>query len=79
MSFSLLLVGDEYFWDTDPDVGNGSPIPVYLTGDKSTIGGEFATDGLSTGTQHLYVRPESAKGSWPHPSLIEMTISKLRV
>ncbi|MBL7943913.1 MAG: hypothetical protein JNM00_14160, partial [Flavobacteriales bacterium] len=33
------------------------------------------TDGLSSGTHYLYVRTQSEKGSWSHPSRVEMLIS----
>jgi hypothetical protein len=60
------LVAAEYFVDTDPGVGNGTPIPV-VTGD--TIGVTFNINVLpyTVGNHFLYIRSKNAEGVWGIP------------
>jgi hypothetical protein len=43
---SRTIVGGEYFWDTDPGIGNGTPIGVISSGDSVQVCGELSTIGL---------------------------------
>ena len=56
------ITNAEYFFDTDPGVGNGTP----LTMSGSTIDQNYSipTTGLSEGIHRLYVRVQDAVGTW---------------
>nr|WP_242158771.1 MopE-related protein [Aestuariivivens sediminis] len=58
------IVEAEYFFDTDPGVGNtGNPLPVTLGG---TIDESFniSTTGLTDGLHVLHIRAKDANGTW---------------
>ncbi|MEY4202669.1 MAG: hypothetical protein RL013_371, partial [Bacteroidota bacterium] len=57
------IVAAEYFIDTDPGVGNGTPVPV-ASGD--TVLGNFTlnTAGLMPGMHNLYLRGRNTSGQW---------------
>ncbi|GAA4345146.1 T9SS type A sorting domain-containing protein [Flaviaesturariibacter amylovorans] len=59
------LAGAEYFFNTDPGPGNGTPIAVTPGGtlDESV---SIATTGLAAGTHWLYVRSRHTDGRWSH-------------
>ncbi|MEO0310601.1 MAG: hypothetical protein RIQ89_258, partial [Bacteroidota bacterium] len=61
-----IIVDYEYFWDTDPGVGNGvGPFSSFFTHDDSiNITQNFSTTGLSSGVHHLYVRTLDSEGHW---------------
>jgi hypothetical protein len=58
------LIIAEYFYDTDPGVGNGTPISFTTNNDSADYTGGISTTGLSTGTHRLYVRCKDAVGRW---------------
>ena len=52
----LLVTFLEYFWDEDPGLGKGTPLPVVAAGELSLDDVEFSTAELSAGLHHLGVR-----------------------
>ncbi|MGI9160274.1 MAG: hypothetical protein ACR2K1_11050, partial [Saprospiraceae bacterium] len=54
----------EYFINTDPGVGNGTPIAIPTPGD--TVTGSFSLDvtGLTPGFHNLYIRGRNSAGFW---------------
>jgi PKD repeat protein len=57
------LVGAEYFFDTDPGVGNGVDIPV-TAGDTIQKTLNINTASLTVGTHFLYIRTIDLNGKW---------------
>lgn len=53
----------EYFIDTDPGVGNGTPISV-MPGDTATGSFPLNVTGLTPGFHNLYIRGSDAAGAW---------------
>lgn len=58
------IVAAEYFVDTDPGVGNGTPIPINTPADE--VSGSFTLNvtGLLPGFHNIYVRGRDANGQW---------------
>lgn len=54
----------EYFYDTDPGPGNGTPLTLSGNTDSSTYTGGVSTTGLAAGFHQLYIRAQKADGSW---------------
>jgi hypothetical protein len=54
----------EYFFDTDPGVGNGTSIPVTAALDSITFTNSINTTGLSEGSHFLFVRTRDNNGIW---------------
>jgi hypothetical protein len=57
--FAIAQNRAEYFFDTDPGIGNGTNLPVG-TGDSVTITRSISIGSLSTGFHTLYVRSRMA-------------------
>lgn len=72
---SRAIVGGEYFWDTDPGVGNGTPLGTLTIGTTAQVCDEVSTVGLAEGVHYLYVRSVSDDGIWSVPSRIQMTVT----
>src|SRR5437773_2253421 len=60
---SQQLVAAEYFYDSDPGVGNGTALTVS-TGDSILFSGTISSAGLPAGFHFLYVRAKNTNGSW---------------
>jgi hypothetical protein len=58
------IVAAEYFYDTDPGVGNGTAVSFTTTNDSVEYAGGISTTGLSSGQHYLYVRTKDANGRW---------------
>jgi subtilase family serine protease len=58
------LVQAEYFIDTDPGVGNGTPIALTPAVDISSLSVSINTTGLSNGVHRLYLRSRNNEGRW---------------
>lgn len=56
------ITSAEYFVDTDPGVGNGTPLA--LTGESINQNYTIPTTGLSEGTHKLYIRVLNSEGNW---------------
>ncbi len=57
------IVAAEYFIDTDPNIGNGTAIPLTIAGEISDV---FSanTAGLALGAHKLYIRTQDNAGLW---------------
>ena len=56
----------EYFWDTDPGCGKGTPIITFTCGEEVNIENlEIPTDGLSMGNHELFIRAFGYAGWTP--------------
>jgi PKD repeat protein len=53
----------EYYWDTDPGVGNGINVPV-TAGDSISKNLSISVSGLSLGAHRLYIRARNTAGKW---------------
>lgn len=53
----------EYFFDTDPGTGNGTPIS-FAAGDPVTFTSTISTTGLGPGHHFLFVRTRTSTGKW---------------
>ncbi len=53
----------EYFWDSDPGPGFGTPISI-VSDDTVALDGELSTSGLSVGVHVLNVRVQREDGLW---------------
>lgn len=58
------LVSAEYFWDSDPGHGNGTPMNTTGNGEELSGCHSISTAGLSAGIHYLYVRSKSSDGVW---------------
>ncbi len=68
------VIAAEYFWDTDPGMGNGTSIPVTPGTNLSNITASINTTGLSLGTHRLYLRTRSQEGSWSITHVKELVV-----
>ncbi|MDZ4822320.1 MAG: hypothetical protein SH856_02565 [Flavobacteriales bacterium] len=73
------IVGGEYFWDTDPGAGNGTPLGVIAVGDSVQVCGAVTTNGFAPGIYWFYVRTVSEDGQWSHPKGVEVTVTESTV
>ncbi|MCF8461912.1 MAG: T9SS type A sorting domain-containing protein [Flavobacteriales bacterium] len=60
----LKIVKAEYFYDTDPGVGNGTAVAVTATLDSIAFNGSLNTTGLSSGYHFAYFRTKDNQGHW---------------
>ncbi len=58
------ITSGEYFIDTDPGVGLGTPLTITTASDTVTATYSIGTTGLKAGTHSLYVRTRSVSGKW---------------
>jgi len=58
-----VITGSEYFFDTDPGVGNGTAVSV-TSGDSVILSTTVPTTGLSSGFHKLYFRVQNINGEW---------------
>lgn len=54
----------EYFYDTDPGIGNAQPIVVALSDSVNLMNYTIPTSSLQPGLHHLFVRAKSPQGLW---------------
>jgi len=57
------LVAAEYFFDTDPGVGNGAAIPI-TSGATSNFIASIPTSSLTPGFHFIAIRAKTANGKW---------------
>ena len=62
-SFSQTIVAAEYFFNTDPGVGNGTPFSIS-SGNDITTNLTIPTIGLNPGFNHLFIRHKNNLGKW---------------
>lgn len=58
------IVKAEYFFDTDPGIGNGTPIATGAAADSIDISSSINTTGLSAGFHKLIVRVKNQSNVW---------------
>jgi hypothetical protein len=58
-----VITGCEYFFDTDPGIGNGTSIAV-TNGDSVIISTAIPTTGLASGFHRIYIRAQNIDGVW---------------
>lgn len=58
------IVAAEYFFDSDPGFGSGTPITVTPGQDIANLAFNTNTASLGIGTHRLYVRTLNAEGKW---------------
>lgn len=63
----------EYFFDSDPGVGNGTSVPV-ISGEEVVLDGDIATTGLSPGLHKLYFRMQRDDGVWGETTAREVRV-----
>ena len=61
---SQQISGVEYFFNTDPGIGNGTAVAVTDTGDSVVVNLAIDISDLSPGFQELYVRTRNTDGTW---------------
>ena len=67
LSFSLngqVINHGEYFFDTDPGLGNGIAIPSFTASDSVDLNFTVNTAGLSEGYHKVYIRLKDDNGEW---------------
>jgi hypothetical protein len=69
----------EYFVDTDPGVGSGTPLPITSV-DDFTFTTSFSTTGLTGGRHYLFIREKDEFGKWslsePREFFIQAPVAK---
>ncbi|WP_339708504.1 thrombospondin type 3 repeat-containing protein [uncultured Kriegella sp.] len=70
-SISQPLSAAEYFFDTDPGIGNGTSLALNSNTGGLTQTASIPTTGLSSGFHSFYIRTRNTEGSW---SLYDRTI-----
>jgi hypothetical protein len=56
------IIKGEYFFDTDPGIGNGTPLPI--TPFNNTISPTIPTTGLKDGVHYLFIRTRHDDKTW---------------
>lgn len=70
------IAAAEFYVDTNPGAGNGTPMTVTSTGATSASAtATFGADTLSDGTHTLYVRMQDAAGNWGPTTTAGFTVS----
>jgi hypothetical protein len=68
MAYSLINAQtidiSEYFFDTDPGVGNGLPLVISAPGDMVTFSSTISISSLRPGHHYLYIRTRTSDGRW---------------
>ena len=63
-TFSQNINGAEYFYDTDPGIGNGTSVSVVAAGDSATANFIASTASLPVGFHTLCLRYRYSNGMW---------------
>jgi hypothetical protein len=58
------IVSAEYFWDTDPGVGNGTALSSFTATDSLNINSNISTSGIKKGSHVFYTRTKDSDGAW---------------
>ncbi len=61
---STIIVAAEYFFNTDPGVGNATPLPITTPGNIVTQTFLIPEPGLAPGTHFLSIRVKDQSGNW---------------
>ncbi|MEZ4776972.1 MAG: T9SS type A sorting domain-containing protein [Bacteroidia bacterium] len=60
---TAFLSESEFFFDTDPGAGNGTPLPITVS-DTTSFAFTAASTGLNTGFHTLFIRKRNLDGTW---------------
>ena len=71
------VIAAEYFIDTDPGLGNGSPIDIVPGQDIDVFVNVSLLNLETQGENRLYIRTKDSNGKWSHTNIIVFTIDKL--
>lgn len=76
-SFYLLptIVEAEYFFDTDPGYGNGTPLVITSPSDSINQTFTVSSPCLLSGQHYLYVRTKDTRGIWSHTDTSVVSVS----
>jgi Secretion system C-terminal sorting domain len=58
------IIRAEYFFDTDPGIGNGTAISITPAADINNLVASITTTGLTNGIHRLYIRTRNNEGAW---------------
>ena len=58
------IVAAEYFFDTEPGVGNGTAVASFSSANPLSMTTQIPTTGLSEGFHNLFLRTKDSKGKW---------------
>jgi hypothetical protein len=58
------IVAAEYFFESDPGVGNGTPMSSFSPADSIQLLQQISTVGLATGYNNLFIRVKDSLGIW---------------
>lgn len=64
LSHTYPIVSAEYFFDTDPGIGNGIALPTFATSDSITLTDTLPTAPLTAGTHYLFLRVKDSMNVW---------------
>ncbi len=79
VGFAQNIINAEYFFDTDPGVGNGTALSVGTPSDSVDFNATVSTTGLSRGYHLLYVRTKSNTGKWSLHQARRIYINELKI
>jgi hypothetical protein len=71
-----MITNAEYFFDTDPGVGNGLPLVLNSNVDTASFTGNIITTGLVAGPHVVSIRMQDANGLWSTYETIAFNINK---
>lgn len=54
----------EYYFDTDPGIGQANPISLTSASDISNLSATISTNGLTPGLHRLHIRSKGTNGQW---------------
>jgi hypothetical protein len=71
------IVEAEYFIDTDPGLGNGTPLSITTPTDLITITPSISTPVLANGDHYLFIRTKDILGKWSlfEPQLFQVDVT----
>jgi disulfide bond formation protein DsbB len=72
-SQTTLINSGEYFWDTDPGFGNGTPFNFTAADSVISLQSLIAPN-LPSGTHKLFTRIRSTDGGWSFPEYMDINI-----
>ncbi|REG92975.1 T9SS type A sorting domain-containing protein [Flavobacterium aquicola] len=58
------IVAGEYFFDTEPGIGNGTALAPFSAATPLSVTAQVSTTGLSEGFHNLFFRTKDSKGQW---------------
>ena len=81
VAFAATAIGQtvsrvEYYWDTDPGRGHGTPITGWSAANQVNINTTISTAGLSAGIHTLGIRSRSSHGDWSSVGLHRVVVGQ---